>query len=234
MVYGENEGEVFLGRSVTTQKNVSESTMQKVDEEIRKIIDAQYAVARKLARGQSRQGRGDGQGAARDGDDRRRPDRRHHGGPAGASAASRRTGRPGPSSGGTSPTSGSGAVGESRIENSSRWKRRRARRAVFLRAMTRSSYLRSRTLLDLVAPARDGHPQRHAGLLLRRRPLPRSRARARPRAAAWSPTARTSSTSAANPRARAPRRCPRPTSSRACCRWSKRSPARARSSASTR
>ncbi|MFO1399004.1 MAG: ATP-dependent zinc metalloprotease FtsH [Burkholderiales bacterium] len=48
MVYGENEGEVFLGRSVTTQKNVSESTMQKVDEEIRKIIDQQYAVARKL------------------------------------------------------------------------------------------------------------------------------------------------------------------------------------------
>ena len=48
MVYGENEGEVFLGRSVTTQKNVSESTIQKVDEEIRKIIDQQYAVARKL------------------------------------------------------------------------------------------------------------------------------------------------------------------------------------------
>ena len=48
MVYGENEGEIFLGRSVTTQKNVSESTMQKVDEEIRKIIDSQYAVARKL------------------------------------------------------------------------------------------------------------------------------------------------------------------------------------------
>jgi len=48
MVYGENEGEVFLGRSVTTQKNVSEATMQKVDQEIRKIIDQQYAVARKL------------------------------------------------------------------------------------------------------------------------------------------------------------------------------------------
>src|SRR6187551_2097815 len=39
MVYGENEGEVFLGRSVTTHKNVSEATLQKVDEEIRKIID---------------------------------------------------------------------------------------------------------------------------------------------------------------------------------------------------
>jgi cell division protease FtsH len=48
MVYGENEGEVFLGRSVTTHKNVSESTMQKVDEEIRRIIDQQYALARSL------------------------------------------------------------------------------------------------------------------------------------------------------------------------------------------
>jgi cell division protease FtsH len=48
MVYGENEGEVFLGRSVTTHKNLSESTMQKVDQEIRVIIDQQYALARKL------------------------------------------------------------------------------------------------------------------------------------------------------------------------------------------
>ncbi len=48
MVYGENEGEVFLGRSVTTHKNVSEATMMKVDTEIRRIIDQQYALARKL------------------------------------------------------------------------------------------------------------------------------------------------------------------------------------------
>ena len=48
MVYGENEGEVFLGRSVTTHKNVSEATMQQVDAEIRRIIDQQYALARKL------------------------------------------------------------------------------------------------------------------------------------------------------------------------------------------
>src|SRR5207248_11323387 len=51
MVYGENEGEIFLGRSVTTQKNVSEATMQRVDNEIRRIIDQQYAVARKLIEG---------------------------------------------------------------------------------------------------------------------------------------------------------------------------------------
>jgi len=48
MVYGENDGEVFLGRSVTTHKNVSEVTMQKVDQEIRRIIDEQYALARRL------------------------------------------------------------------------------------------------------------------------------------------------------------------------------------------
>ncbi|HXX85172.1 MAG TPA: ATP-dependent zinc metalloprotease FtsH [Casimicrobiaceae bacterium] len=48
MVYAENEGEVFLGRSIATQKNVSEATMQKVDLEIRRIIDEQYALARKL------------------------------------------------------------------------------------------------------------------------------------------------------------------------------------------
>ncbi len=48
MVYGENEGEVFLGRSITTHKNVSESTMQRVDAEIRRIIDEQYSLARKL------------------------------------------------------------------------------------------------------------------------------------------------------------------------------------------
>ena len=51
MVYAENEGEVFLGRSVTKQVNVSEQTMQKVDREIRKIIDEQYSTARGLIEG---------------------------------------------------------------------------------------------------------------------------------------------------------------------------------------
>jgi cell division protease FtsH len=48
MVYGENEGEIFLGRSITTHKNISETTMQKVDAEIRRIVDEQYKIARKL------------------------------------------------------------------------------------------------------------------------------------------------------------------------------------------
>lgn len=48
MVYAENENEVFLGRSVTQTKHVSEETMRKVDAEVRRIIDEQYAIARKL------------------------------------------------------------------------------------------------------------------------------------------------------------------------------------------
>jgi cell division protease FtsH len=48
MVYGEEEGEIFLGRSVTTHKNMSEASLQTVDAEIRRIIDEQYGLARQL------------------------------------------------------------------------------------------------------------------------------------------------------------------------------------------
>ena len=48
MVYADNEGEVFLGRSVTKTTNMSEQTMRSVDTEIRRIIDEQYGRARKL------------------------------------------------------------------------------------------------------------------------------------------------------------------------------------------
>jgi len=48
MVYAENEGEVFLGRSITKTTNISEETMRRVDAEVRRIIDEQYALARKL------------------------------------------------------------------------------------------------------------------------------------------------------------------------------------------
>ncbi|MDZ7811692.1 MAG: ATP-dependent zinc metalloprotease FtsH [Ideonella sp.] len=48
MVYAENEGEVFLGRSMTKTSNISESTQQKVDAEMRRILDEQYRVAQKI------------------------------------------------------------------------------------------------------------------------------------------------------------------------------------------
>ena len=48
MVYSEQEGEPFLGRTFSRGANLSEATMQKVDDEVRRIIDEQYNLARKL------------------------------------------------------------------------------------------------------------------------------------------------------------------------------------------
>ena len=48
VAYGENEEEVFLGRSVARQQNMSEETAKKVDSEIRKIVDQGYDRARKV------------------------------------------------------------------------------------------------------------------------------------------------------------------------------------------
>ncbi|MFQ5995521.1 MAG: ATP-dependent zinc metalloprotease FtsH [Acidiferrobacterales bacterium] len=47
-VYGEGEHEVFLGRDMVTHKNLSDSTAEMVDREIRRIVDEQYARARKI------------------------------------------------------------------------------------------------------------------------------------------------------------------------------------------
>ena len=48
MVYGEEESEIFVGRNITTHKNVSEKTLQEVDQEVRRIINEQYNLAKKL------------------------------------------------------------------------------------------------------------------------------------------------------------------------------------------
>ncbi|RDZ29149.1 ATP-dependent zinc metalloprotease FtsH [Lysobacter silvisoli] len=43
ITYGEEEDEVFLGRSVTQHKNVSDETARKIDEVVRSILDSAYA-----------------------------------------------------------------------------------------------------------------------------------------------------------------------------------------------
>ncbi|MCD2453249.1 ATP-dependent zinc metalloprotease FtsH [Methylicorpusculum oleiharenae] len=48
LAYSEEEGEVFLGRSVTRHKSVSEETSHTIDEEIRSIIDKNYARAEEI------------------------------------------------------------------------------------------------------------------------------------------------------------------------------------------
>ena len=184
MVYGENEGEVFLGRSITTHKNVSEATMQKVDAEIRRIIDQQYARRAQAAGRQPRQGRGDGQGAARVGDHRRRPDQRHHGRQAAAAAQAYAGARP-------------AVVGRKTARPDAR--RRRNRRSATrcrkgVRSCTAFCVSRDDARRPPVVrysaisarssrPARHGHRQRHARFLLRRRRfLDRKRALAHARA----------------------------------------------------
>ncbi len=47
-IYGENQSEVFLGRDVTTHRNLSNATAEKVDREITRIIDEQYTRARRI------------------------------------------------------------------------------------------------------------------------------------------------------------------------------------------
>jgi cell division protease FtsH len=51
VAYGDEEEEVFLGRSVTQHKNVSDDTARKIDEQVRKVIDAAYTRARDILTG---------------------------------------------------------------------------------------------------------------------------------------------------------------------------------------
>ena len=46
--YGENQEEVFLGRSVTQTQSVSEAVAQKIDKEIRKLVDEGYNHAKEI------------------------------------------------------------------------------------------------------------------------------------------------------------------------------------------
>ena len=83
--YGENQDEVFLGMSVARQQNVSEATAQKIDAEIKRLVEDGHDEARADPRGQARRSRGAGQGPARIRDAVRRRDQ----GPAGRQEADR-------------------------------------------------------------------------------------------------------------------------------------------------
>jgi len=48
LTYGEDEGEVFLGHSVTKHKDISDSTARDIDSEVRSVIDRSYQMAENL------------------------------------------------------------------------------------------------------------------------------------------------------------------------------------------
>jgi cell division protease FtsH len=50
LTYSEDDGEVFLGRSVTRHKNVSDETAHVIDEEIRSVVDRNYRRSEQLLR----------------------------------------------------------------------------------------------------------------------------------------------------------------------------------------
>jgi cell division protease FtsH len=48
VAYGENQEEVFLGYSVSRQQNISEATVQKIDSEIKRLVDDGYQEAKRI------------------------------------------------------------------------------------------------------------------------------------------------------------------------------------------
>ena len=81
LTYSEDAGEVFLGRSVTQHKQVSDVTAHAIDEEVRRLIDSNYSRRRTSSSRRSIKSAQDGRGADQVRDDRREPDQGHHGRP---------------------------------------------------------------------------------------------------------------------------------------------------------
>ncbi|MGC6512838.1 MAG: ATP-dependent zinc metalloprotease FtsH [Parvibaculales bacterium] len=50
LAYGDNEQEVFLGRSISQTQNNSDETQSKIDSEVRRFVDEGYATAEKIIR----------------------------------------------------------------------------------------------------------------------------------------------------------------------------------------
>jgi cell division protease FtsH len=48
IAYGENQDHIFLGREISRSQNYSEETARAIDNEIRSIVDTQYARAIKI------------------------------------------------------------------------------------------------------------------------------------------------------------------------------------------
>ena len=48
LAYGEDEGEVFLGHQVTQHKTISDETAHAIDEEVRRIVEENYSVAKRV------------------------------------------------------------------------------------------------------------------------------------------------------------------------------------------
>ena len=186
--YSEESGEVFLGRSVTQHKQVSDVTAHVIDEEVRRVIDSNYQRAYKIIQTNMDKLQTMSEALDQVRDHRRGADQGHHGGPGAASAARlgryadhrRREAARGREAGAAAGQSGGSAldrraVGRERVQAA-----RPASRSAALMATAAVPHdlALPHRLLDLTPPAGHGRAQCHARFVLRRRPL---RATSRPR-----------------------------------------------------
>ena len=65
VTYGENQEEVFLGYSMARQQNISEATVQKIDAEIRRLVEAGYSGSAANPHRQARRSGNSRQGSPR-------------------------------------------------------------------------------------------------------------------------------------------------------------------------
>ena len=79
LTYSEESGEVFLGRSVTQHKQVSDETAHAIDEEVRRVIETNYKHARGILETNLDKLHVDGRGAHQIRDHHRGADQGHHG-----------------------------------------------------------------------------------------------------------------------------------------------------------
>ena len=81
LTYSEDQGEVFLGRSVTQHKQVSDVTAHAIDEEVRSVIDANFQRAKGILEGHLDKLHKMSDALIEVRDHRRRSDQGHHGRP---------------------------------------------------------------------------------------------------------------------------------------------------------
>ena len=212
-VFGHDRGQPFLGREFSSEPDYSDEIAREIDDEIRRVVEEAHQTRQGHPQRAPRRARAliskilleretidaeefvallDGAteeevfGSADD-DERLGAGRRRRRGVAAASPSARRRGRSRPRRVPASPAAP-----------------RRCAPTTATTDGTRSA--RPDGIITPHAAARHGHRQRHPGLVLRRRALPRLRGRDRPRPRAARPPGPTSSTSAASRPGRAPRR----------------------------
>ena len=225
--FGRNHDQPFLGREFSQEPDYSDEIAREIDDEILRIVEEAHQRAKTVLAAH--------QHDADDRSPRSCSSARRSTGRVPAAARRRERGRGLPAGERRARAAGAAVSRPAKAKRSADPPRpglpslaERARRSAPRQRRPRLSprtgrrvHSASRERYGAGSALADGRPQRHARLVLRRRPLPAGRAALAHGRRAGRPRGRRSSTSAASPRARAQIRLPPRRSSRACCRSSR-------------